>query len=118
MAVSFEKLNSLPAYRRVMNVELQWVPWFGIGLWGCVLRGGGLMRRFISSKGFCLWYICSSKETLFIVDFLLLCRNVTGDVCVVKSLTQYYSVIQIRIRECKGKLSTILLLSRSCLWQT
>lgn len=67
---------------------------------------------------FFLWYICSSKETLFIVDFLLLCRNVTGDVCVVKSLTQYYSVIQIRIRECKGKLSTILLLSRSCLWQT
>lgn len=31
-------------------------------------------------------------------------RSHTGDVCVAKGLTQYYSIIQIKIKECKGTL--------------
>ena len=94
------------------------IPWFGVGLWECVLRGGALMWRFISSKGFVLWYICSNKETLFTEDIFYCSTGMSLEMlCVVKSLTQYYSMIQIRIKECKGKLSAILLLSGSSMWQ-
>ena len=34
----------------------------------------------------------------------------TGDVCVVKGLTQHFDIIQIRIKECKGKLLLLLLM--------
>jgi len=45
----------------------------------------------------------SSFETQASI-FALPGRSHTGDVCIAKSLTQYYSIIQIRIKECKGTL--------------